>query len=572
MPAGRAGSRPLARSLVIWNAVAVLGVLLVLGVVVDRALESRLLDQLTDRLVADARAVQASLAGGAPPADQVERLAEAIDARITVIGTDGVVVADSLADPATLENHATRPEVREALAGRVGVATRTSASVGVPYRYVALPPQGDLIVRVALPLTDVQASVGAVRPILLTGFLLAALAGVAAILLTVGRLTRPLGRVTEAVGRVVDVEPNVPVPEEGTAEIRRLARAVNAMQREVASRIEAVERDRATRDAILSALEEGVALFDAEGTAVYHNDRATRLLGASPSDAARLTPTDLRLVVEEAGSGGAARVREVTDGLGGKTLLAAADRLPDGTVLLIVRDVTQARTADLVRRDFVANASHELKTPVASIQALAETIATASADDPDSIPRFAEQLEREALRLSRIISDLLDLSRLEGGGTDQQVVDVGQVVRDEVHPYFERASAAGLRLDVDANGGLSVRGSARDLGLLVRNLVENAIQYTRPGGEVRVRASRDGRTAVVEVSDNGVGIPSRDQGRVFERFYRVDRARSRETGGTGLGLSIVRHVAENHGGQVLLESELGRGSTFTVRLPLAGPG
>ncbi len=551
---------------------AVLGVLLVLGVVVDRALESRLLDQLTDRLVTDARAVQASLAGGAPPADQVERLAKAIEARITVIRTDGVVVADSLVDPSTLENHATRPEVREALAGRVGVATRTSTSVGVAFRYVALPPQGDLIARVALPITDAQASIGAVRPILLAGFALAALAGVAAILLTVRRLTRPLGHVTDAVERVVDGELSEPVPEEGTAEIRRLARTVNAMQREVASRIDALERDRATRDAILSALEEGVALFDAEGTTVYHNDRATRLLGAPPSDAGRLTPTDLRLLVEEAESGRRTRVCEVTDGLGGVTLLAAADRLPDGTVLLLVRDVTQARSADLVRRDFVANASHELKTPVASIQALAETIVTALADDPLSAPRFADQLEREALRLSRIISDLLDLSRLEGGGTDQQVVDLGRVVRDEVHPYVDRASRAGLRLDVDANGGLPVRGSARDLGLLVRNLVENAVQYTRPGGEVRVRASRAGGTVVIEVTDTGVGIPSRDQGRVFERFYRVDRARSRETGGTGLGLSIVRHVAENHGGEVHLESELGRGSTFTVRLPLAGPG
>jgi two-component system phosphate regulon sensor histidine kinase PhoR len=572
MSAGRAGSRPLARSLVIWNVVAVLGVLLALGVVIDRALESRLLDQLTDRLVSDARAVQATLDGGAPPGDQVERLADAIDARITIIRTDGVVVADSLADPSTLENHATRPEVRDALAGQIGVATRTSASVGVPFRYVALPPKDDLIVRVALPTTDVRASVRTVRPILLAGFALAALAGVVAILLTVRRLTRPLGHVTDAVGRLAGGQLDVPVPEEGTAEIRRLAQTVNAMQREVASRIEAVEEDRATREAILSALEEGVALFDSAGAAVYHNDRATQLLGAPPGDADRLTPMDLRALVEDTRSGQASRAQEVSDGLGGTTLLAAADRLPDGTVLLIVRDVTQARTADLVRRDFVANASHELKTPVASIQALAETIATASADDLASIPRFADQLEREAWRLSRIISDLLDLSRLEGGGTDQQVVDLGRVVRDEVQPYLERASSAGLRLEVDANSGLPVRGSARDLGLLVRNLVENAVQYTRPGGAVRVRASGDGGFAVVEVSDSGVGIPSRDKARVFERFYRVDRARSRETGGTGLGLSIVRHVAENHGGEIHLESELGRGSTFTVRLPLVHPG
>jgi signal transduction histidine kinase len=407
---------------------------------------------------------------------------------------------------------------------------------------------------------------------LLMGLAVAAAALVVA-LVTARRMTRPLRAVTSTLSRMADDGPDTtPLPEQGSEDLRRLARAANSLRREVASRIEALERDRSTRDAILSALEEGVALFDDQGAAVYHNERATRLLGAAPSDALRLRPTDLRLLVEDARADVATRVREVTDGLGGKTLLAAADRLPDGTVLLIVRDVTQARTVDLVRRDFVANASHELKTPVASIQALAETIVTALADDPASVPRFAEQLEREALRLSRIIGDLLDLSRLEGGGADQQVVDVGRVVRDEALPYVERAAAAGLHLEVEANGALPVRGSPRDLGLMVRNLVENAIQYTRPGGVVRVRASRDGPTAVVQVSDTGVGIPSRDQGRVFERFYRVDRARSRETGGTGLGLSIVRHVAENHDGQVLLESELGRGSTFTVRLPLAGPG
>jgi signal transduction histidine kinase len=410
-----------------------------------------------------------------------------------------------------------------------------------------------------------------------TGEALLVVLFVAAAALVVGlvatrRMSGPLRAVTSSLSRLAEGGPDTPVPEGGSEEIRRLARTVNTVRHEVTARMGELERDRATRDAILSALEEGVVLFDPRGTAIYHNERAAWLLGSTPGDAHRLAPSDLRALVDEARDERRAAMREVTDGLDGATLLAAADRLPDGTVLLIVRDVTQARTADLVRRDFVANASHELKTPVASIQALAETIATASADDLGSVPRFAEQLEREALRLSRIISDLLDLSRLEGGGTDQQVVDLGQVVRDEVHPYLERASVAGLRLDVAANGGLPVRGSARDLGLLVRNLVENAIQYTRPGGAVNVRASRDGQTVVVEVSDSGVGIPSRDQGRVFERFYRVDRARSRETGGTGLGLSIVRHVVENHGGQVLLESELGRGSTFTVRLPLAGPG
>jgi signal transduction histidine kinase len=240
-------------------------------------------------------------------------------------------------------------------------------------------------------------------------------------------------------------------------------------------------------------------------------------------------------------------------------------------VLLTLRDVTEAKAVDAVRRDFVANASHELKTPVASIRALAETIAMSAGDDPDVVPRFAAQLEREAVRLSRIVSDLLDLSRLEGHPGEFATVRLDVLVVQEAERFLARAEGSQLRLAVRAEDPVMVRGSAQDLGLMVRNLVENAIQYTRPGGRVEVGLrTRDG-WAELSVEDNGLGIPVKDQARIFERFYRVDRARSRETGGTGLGLSIVRHVVENHGGTVTVRSALGQGSTFSVRLPTAGP-
>jgi signal transduction histidine kinase len=241
----------------------------------------------------------------------------------------------------------------------------------------------------------------------------------------------------------------------------------------------------------------------------------------------------------------------------------------DGTVLLVIRDVTEARRLDAVRRDFVANASHELKTPAASIQAAAETIRTASLDDPAVIPRFAAQLEREAVRLSRIVGDLLDLSRLESGSELDDAVAVDAVLRDEAERFEEPAAEAGVELSVLADAVPRVRGSARDLALLVRNLVDNAIRYTRAGGRVEVALGAEDGEVVLSVRDTGFGIPQRDLPRIFERFYRVDRARSRETGGTGLGLSIVRHVVENHGGRISVESELGRGTRFEVRLPAA---
>jgi signal transduction histidine kinase len=227
---------------------------------------------------------------------------------------------------------------------------------------------------------------------------------------------------------------------------------------------------------------------------------------------------------------------------------------------------------DAIRRDFVGNASHELKTPVASIRALAETIAGASAMDPASIPGFARQLEGEAVRLSKVVSDLLDLSRLEGGPSDYGQIRLDQLAREEAERLKTSSREAGLTLVITADAPVTVTGSARDLGLLIRNLVENAIQYTRPGGQIDVSVLGDGREAALIVADTGIGIPSRERDRVFERFYRVDRARSRDTGGTGLGLSIVKHVAENHGGTVTVNSQLGKGSTFTIKLPASGPG
>jgi two-component system sensor histidine kinase SenX3 len=243
--------------------------------------------------------------------------------------------------------------------------------------------------------------------------------------------------------------------------------------------------------------------------------------------------------------------------------------MPENKVLLVLRDVTQARRMDAVRRDFVANASHELKTPAASIQALAETILDASAEDPASMPRFAQQLRQETDRLARIVTDLLDLSRLEGGQAETTAIRLDRLAQEEADRLAERADRAGLALEVTAAQPLLVEGSERDLRLLVRNLMENALQYTGSGGRIEVATQAEDGTAVLVVRDSGMGIPARDQDRVFERFYRVDRARSRETGGTGLGLSIVRHVAENHGGTVSVQSRLGSGSTFMVRLPLA---
>jgi signal transduction histidine kinase len=348
-----------------------------------------------------------------------------------------------------------------------------------------------------------------------------------------------------------------------------LAREDEALRERLEASGEALRR----MDLVLSSMREGVVLFGPGGEAVYANPGAERHLGTSPRSIETLLPLSLRDACRGAAERGEAASAEAEAGSPPRWLRGRAIPVgDDGSVLLVVRDVTEARRMDAIRRDFVANASHELKTPAASIQAAAETIRSAALDDPGVIPRFAAQLEREAGRLARIVSDLLDLSRLESGSDLGDVVALDAILRDEAERFEQPAAEAGVALAVDAAAVPHLLGSARDLALLVRNLVDNAIRYTRPGGRVEVALGADAGEVVLTVRDTGLGIPNRDLPRIFERFYRVDRARSRETGGTGLGLSIVRHVVENHGGRISVDSELGRGTRFEVRLPAGRPG
>jgi two-component system phosphate regulon sensor histidine kinase PhoR len=432
-----------------------------------------------------------------------------------------------------------------------------------------MPRTGAPILRIVLFLAGAPARVGTIRIALAVVLGVAAVVALVLLVAFVRGLVRPLRRITAAVERIGEGDLDVEVPEGGTRELATLARTIDRMRRDFATRVGSMLDERAARDVILSSLEEGVVLFDSDGSVVYENARVGEILGGPIGRLERVNPASLQQLVASVRRDSGSAMSEVVAGPASRALLATAVPASGDHVVLVLRDVTGARMIDAVRRDFVANASHELKTPAASIRAIAETILSTAADDPEAIRHFAEQLEREAVRLSRIISDLLDLSRVEGETAERGEVRLDRVAADEGERFRSRAEGAGLSLSMNADRAVLVRGSVRDIGLLVQNLVQNAIQYTRVGGQVDVLVSSDGPDGVLEVRDTGIGIPSRDRERIFERFYRVDRARSRETGGTGLGLSIVRHVVENHGGTIAVESELGRGSTFTVRLPLA---
>jgi len=329
------------------------------------------------------------------------------------------------------------------------------------------------------------------------------------------------------------------------------------------------EGERRVRELILSAMRDGILLISPDGEVVFANEAVGRHLGDTPSSLTTLLPFALREAILASREGNEPGSVLIELGVPSRWLLGTVTPVVEGHTLVVIRDETEQRRLDAIRRDFVANASHELKTPAATIQATAETLLQAADDDLEAVPHFAARLEREAIRLSRIVADLLDLSRLESGSSLDTVVSLVSVAREESRRLQPAADDAGVTLELRADSDARIRGSSKDLSLLVRNLVDNAIRYSRDGDKVVVEIGDEDGGILFRVRDTGIGIPSRDLSRIFERFYRVDRARSRETGGTGLGLAIVRHVVENHGGRISVSSELGHGTAFEVSLPAA---
>jgi two-component system phosphate regulon sensor histidine kinase PhoR len=544
-------------------AVTALGVL---GVTLDRLFEHRALNDLERRLVAEARTTQTAIAARSSTELEtfVRALGTASGARITIIRTDGVVLADSEHDPATMTNHATpsRPEVLAAIAGRTGSVQRESETIGRPFLYVAIPAKDGVVVRAALPSITVASERAAVRRTLLYSFLaiLAFTLGISALIAR--SVARPLRRMSEEVTRVSQGD-FARVDPAGPKEARALAIAVNEMAASLAARVDDLRRETALRDQTLSAMEEAVVLIEGSSI-VYANTAARDLLG---TEVGGPLPPKLPRPID----GNPTAVEFTTYHPAYREIRAGAAPLPDGRVLVVAQDVTETRRTDRMRRDFVANASHEMKTPVAGILAAAETLQHAITDDPDAAARFAANLAKEARRLSNLISDLLDLARLDQASPEMELSQLSSLVKESIAEAAPLATDKRLTIETSIDANVIMQGRPQDLALMTRNLLDNAMRYTGEGGRITVGLHSDNGTTVLTVSDSGIGIPAKDLPRIFERFYRVDRARARDTGGTGLGLSIVRHIAESHGGTVSAESELGTGSTFTVSLPVTPP-
>jgi two-component system phosphate regulon sensor histidine kinase PhoR len=545
-----------------------------LGLFVERSARRALEEEVVERLE-----TAALLASDNLPADRAGwqewagTVFQASGLRLTLIDRDGSVLADSHGDPATMEDHGTRPEVLTASKGQVGVNRRVSVSTGFEQVYLALPPQEGVMTRVSLPTRTIEADLASLRLSLLTIAVVAGLLGAGIIALLARRIARPISELTHqslaAARGAVEVAPR----RSPVRELDRLGLAVSDLAESLGTRLEESVKASETLEVVLGALPQGTILIDGDDQVIYANPTAYTLLGAVPDHLRGLSPFQFQTAVREARDSREPEVRVVDHGQPVRRLRAVATPFSeDERVLLVVLDITERERAETIRRDFVANASHELKTPVATIIASAEALQIAIERGDKSAASFARQIETSARQLDRVVGDLLDLSRLEREAPEVALVRLDLVVDEEANRIAVVVVEKGIALEVDSATTALVAANRRDLATAVRNLLDNAVRYTDDGGTIAVAVREDGGDAVLTVSDNGEGIPSRDLGRVFERFYRVDSARSRATGGTGLGLAIVKHVAESHHGSVAVRSELGVGSTFTFRIPLADSG
>lgn len=538
----------------------------------DRQLRSRLEQEATAELEREARYLSAAAQAVAPGRldSVVHQLGRATGRRLTIVDRAGNVVADSDFPPgqlAALENHADRPEIAAAFEGRAGVDLRVSTSTGRAELKVAVA-FGDRVARVSSPLPQVDAVVRRAQGAILLG----ALAAVAvAALLAWGfsrSVARPLVRLS-GVAQAIARGERPAVDTRGGDEIGDLARALRTVDENLGTRLDLLQHERSSMAALIASMGEGVLACDASGMVRTANPAARRLLGLGP--VALLPPaTELfrqrpaREAVQATLAGGGVEGLEIE--VGDRSMLLSGRGLPGGGAVLVLHDVTALKRLETVRRDFVANVSHELKTPLTAVRGYAETLVKDDPPEPTRA-RFLATILDNAQRMQRLIDDLLDLSRIESRAWAPQLE---YVALEPLAREVWRAIGGGATLEVrTAADSAAVRADPDALRQILTNLLENANRYTPPAGTVSVRAVRAGDRVRVEIADTGAGIPGEHLPRIFERFYRVDPHRSREAGGTGLGLAIVKHLVEAHGGTVEAASRLGAGTTIRFTLPAA---
>ncbi len=568
------------------------------GLYLTRVLEARAVESLEGRLAAlgrllqdDARAHLSSRPDPVALRQFALRAARVTGARVTLVVPDGTVVAESdraLEDLGQIENHGGRPEVQAALKGWVGRAVRRSETVGHDLLYVALPVRDGSrtagIIRLALPLEVVTDAYASIRRVMVAGGLLAMGVALGIGLFVARRVTRPVVEMQSVARQMAEGDFSVRAPVRSPDEIGSLGRALNVMAVRFREKIQDLEKERGTIAAILDSMVEGVLAVDAHDHVLLMNQRVRAIfrlgprLGEGKPFLEVIRNADLfNLLRACRGAGGDMVSRELvltTPAERAIEVHALPLRLGEGGtgVLMVLHDVTELRRLDRVRTEFVANVSHELRTPLTAIRGYLETLLGDALEERDSARRFLEIVSRHAERLGRLLDDLMDLSNIELGKVQLKLeaADLSEALEPVLAIMRPQAEGKGVLLYDDLPPESPPVMADRDrLTQILINLVDNAVKFTPSRGGVTVTAIVGDTAMEVVVADTGVGIPSTDLPRITERFYRVDKARSRELGGTGLGLAIVKHLVQAHGGELAIESEVGRGTTVRFTLPIA---
>lgn len=590
-----------------WNLLPIVaGPVLVLGIGVHFAIASwhqrALSEQIEPRLrdaavilrsqVADEAAASMADPGGDPSEVKaklrvvVSNLSGSLDGRLTVLDGEGNVLADSSRPAEGMLNHNNREELVEARTEGQGVAIRRSPTLGIQMYYFALPVmvEGKIaaFVRVATDLEETQQRFASLlRLVWLLGAIVFA-AGAGVVYLVANRIVQPIKQLTDRADSLAAGSGGGLLTVDNRDELGELVAAFNQMQAQVADRVADLTNSNERLGTVLGSMDEGIIAVDSEERIQLANSASRKLLAVVTGDpigrhlleASRSRP--LHDTVRECLAMGRSTQAEFeASGKHRRTLTVRATCLPGdpcpGAVVWL-HDSTDLRRLENLRQEFVANVSHELKTPLAAIKAYAETLRLGAVNDAEHNLEFVARIEEQANRLHDLILDLLQIARIETGREVFEITEVAvrRVVDACIAEYRGVADRKQIALEVDPSPHpLSVRADEQGLRSIVNNLVDNAIKYTPEGGQVTIRWHSAGEHALLEVQDTGIGISAEDQSRVFERFYRADKARSREMGGTGLGLSIVKHLSQAFGGSVELQSRLGKGSTFQVTLPVS---
>jgi len=496
------------------------------------------------------------------------------------------VLGDSDEDPQAMENHGTRPEIAQACGGEVGVTTRYSNTLQTIMMYVAVPVTDDneiiAVARTALPISAVEDTLTSIyRDIWFGGMIIVIMATLVSVMV-LRRLTGPLRELLDSACRFADGDLHSELPIPDTEEVADLAESMNSMAAQLDARIRTIAEQRNEREAILASMSEGVLALDADERIVSLNRVAADFLELDPVqsrnraiyEAVRI-PSLLVFVEKALRSSDPTEIEISLPGSVERYLQARAATLKDSSgksvgVVLVFNDITRLKKLENIRRDFVANVSHELKTPITAITGSVETLLRGTPDRPDDNRRFLEMIARHSNRLSNLVDDLLSLARLESEVERAEMkLTRGRLV-EVLQASIQGCEEKGRRRRVDiacsCDPNLEVNVNQLQLEQAITNLIDNAIRYSEEDSRVSVKAVATDEEIIISVEDSGIGIASEHLPRLFERFYRVDKARSHEAGGTGLGLAIVKHIASAHGGRVSVDSSPGRGSVFRIHL------